>query len=71
MFRKFKEFWTSYWDLCGVYFKWLKAHWIGLIILTCVLMLLECTIVFWDSITEWFKEKFHKDKENNYTSNCF
>ena len=38
MFKAFKEFWRSYWDLCKASLVWMKEHWIGYIILCLVIL---------------------------------
>lgn len=46
MIKAFKEFWSSYFDLCKESGKWLKKHWIGYIIL-CIVVFFVTLASFW------------------------
>ena len=52
LYRKMKDFWKEYWNLCKDSGKFYKKHWKGVILLNTVIMAGELVYFYKDSIKD-------------------
>lgn len=65
---KIKNFFKDYKHCLNEGFKFYRNHWLGSIIFSIVISIVELSILYaigrWDEIKGWFHKKFHK--KNKY-----